>query len=130
MNLQIVPVYAAVLALVFFVLAARTILLRVRHRVAVGDGDVAPLRRAMRAHANFAEYVPLCLLLFVFVEIAGAGAGTVHGLGLALLAGRCLHALALSREREPRFVRQVAMVLTFGPMLSAVGLVLQLHARG
>ena len=121
---RIVPLYAAILALLFFGLSLRTILLRTRYRVAIGDGDAPLLRRAMRCHANFAEYVPLCLLLFYFLEVYGAAAPLLHVLCGALVVGRVLHAVAVGRDPEPRFVRQVAMALTFGPLLTAAALLI------
>ncbi|MDP1674532.1 MAG: MAPEG family protein [Burkholderiales bacterium] len=52
--MPITPLYAAILGLIFVALSLQTIRLRRRHRVALGDGDHAPLRQAMRVHANFA----------------------------------------------------------------------------
>ena len=52
--MTVTPVYAAVPGLIFLALSIRTISMRRRHRVAVGDGGNAELRRAMRVHANFA----------------------------------------------------------------------------
>ena len=85
--MNVTPIYATLLGLLFIALSVRTIRLRRRHRVAVGDGDNAELRRAMRVHANFAEYIPLALLLVFFVEMDGAPAVWVHALCLALLPG-------------------------------------------
>ena len=92
MGLSASIVYAAALALVFLALSARVVLLRRRLKVGVGSGGHEVLTRAMRAHGNFAEYVPLALVLLMLVE-AGTAAGTliVHALGLTLLVGRLLH---------------------------------------
>lgn len=90
--MTVTPVYAAVPGLIFVALSIRTISMRRRHRVAVGDGGNAELRRAMRVHANFAEYVPLALLLIFFVEHDGTKTLLVHALCFALLSGRLLHA--------------------------------------
>jgi len=65
----VTPLYAALLGLMFIALSIRTIRLRRRYRVAIGDGRKALLQRAMRVNANFAEYVPLALLLIYFVEL-------------------------------------------------------------
>lgn len=113
------PLYAALLSLLFIALSFRTIRLRRRHRIAVGDGDNAELRRAMRVHANFAEYVPLALLLVFFVEAGGAPILLVHLLGGALLCGRVLHAWGVSQPRENFRYRVSGMVLTFGVMAAA-----------
>lgn len=117
--MTVTPLYAAILGLVFVALSLQTIRLRRRHRVALGDGDQAPLRRAMRVHANFAEYVPLALLLMFFVEHDGGSAIRVHALGIALLAGRLLHAWGVSQLRENFRYRTTGMVLTFSVIISA-----------
>ena len=117
--MTVTPLYAALLGLIFVALSLQTIRLRRRHRVALGDGDQAPLRRAMRAHANFAEYVPLALLLMFFVERGGGSALRMHILGIALLAGRLLHAWGVSQLRENFRYRTVGMVLTFSVLISA-----------
>src|SRR6478609_10612839 len=95
----IVPLYAAILALMFVVLALRTITLRHRFRVGIGDGDQALLRRAMRVHANCAEYVPIAVLLLYFAEMRGANTLLLHALCASLLLGRCLHAIGVSQLR-------------------------------
>jgi uncharacterized protein len=117
--MTITPLYAAILGLVFVILSLQTILLRRRHRVALGDGSQASLQRAMRVHANFAEYVPLALLLMFFVERGGGSALRIHALGIALLAGRLLHAWGVSQLRENLRYRTVSMVLTFSVIISA-----------
>ncbi|MCE2998720.1 MAG: MAPEG family protein [Betaproteobacteria bacterium] len=122
--MDVTPIYAALLALLFVFLSLRTIHLRRRHRVALGDGDNPELRRAMRAHANFAEYVPFALLLVYFVERDGAHLALVHALGLALLAGRLLHAWGVSQPREDFRFRVTGMVLSFGVLLTTALLLL------
>ena len=106
--------YAALLALLFLVLAALVIRLRQELQVALGDAGEKSLNRAIRVHANFAEYVPLALLLVYFVETSGAPQLLVHGLGLALLLGRALHAYGVSQTREQLKFRVSGMVATFG----------------
>jgi uncharacterized membrane protein YecN with MAPEG domain len=112
-------IYAALSGLLFFGLSIRTIRMRRRHRVAIGDGDNAELRRAMRVHANFAEYTPLALLLVFFAESGGAPSLLVHGLGIALIAGRALHAWGVSQPRENFRYRVTGMVLTFSVLITA-----------
>lgn len=117
--MTVTPAYAAVLGLIFVALSVRTIRMRRRHRVAVGDGGNAELRRAMRVHANFAEYAPLALLLIFFVEHDGTETLLVHALGIALLAGRLLHAWGVSREPENFRYRVSGMILTFSTIITA-----------
>lgn len=106
--------YAALLACLFIALSWRTIQLRRKLRVAVGDGGHPELLRAMRVHANFAEYVPLSLLLILMVEIGGSPAWLVHGLGLALVLARAAHAWGVSQTKENFRFRITGMLTTFG----------------
>ena len=122
--------YAALVTLLFLVLTFRTIALRGRLRVALGDGNDKALQRAIRAHANLAEYAPLALLLLYLVEVAGARASTVHALGAALLLGRLLHALGISRVREPLPLRMAGMVLTTGCLIVSSVILLSSYALG
>lgn len=119
----VVPLYAALMALLFVALSLRTIRLRRRFGVAVGDGAHPQLLRAMRAHANCAEYAPLALLLFYFAEIGGAPQALAHLLGGSLLIGRALHAWGVSQERETFAFRVTGMALTLGGILTAASYV-------
>lgn len=122
--MNVTPVYASILGLLFIALSLRTIRLRRRLRVALGDNDNAELRRAMRVHANFAEYAPLTLLLVFFVELDGLPAAWVHALCLALLCGRLLHAWGVSQIRENFRFRVSGMVLTFGTIMAAAATIM------
>lgn len=118
------PLYAALLGLMFIALSIRTIGLRRRFRVALGDGRKTLLQRAMRVNANFAEYVPLALLLIYFVELHDGPRLHIHLLGGALIGGRVLHAWGVSQEQENFRYRTAGMALTFGVMLIACFLIL------
>lgn len=117
--MPVTPLYAALLGLIFVALSIRTIGLRRRHRVGIGDGKNIQLQRATRVHANFAEYVPLALLLVYFVETGGAASLRIHILCIALLCGRLLHAYGVSQPRENYRYRTAGMVLTFSVIISA-----------
>jgi uncharacterized membrane protein YecN with MAPEG domain len=128
-EVKIVILYAGLLACLYLVLTFRTIFLRGSRHVSLGDGGDAALQRAIRAHANFAEYVPLGLVLILLVEGLGASALVVHSLGCALLVGRILHAFGVSQIREPMVFRMIGMVLTTGS-LGVSGLYLVAHYFG
>jgi uncharacterized protein len=115
----ITPAYAAVLALLFVVLSVRTLRLRKRLRVAIGDGNDPQLARAARVHANFAEYVPLALLVIYLLEVGGAPRLAIHALCGALLVGRIAHAWGVSQVRENLRFRVAGMALTFVAIVSA-----------
>ena len=113
MPVAIIPLYAALLALLFIFLSLRVIRVRREERVALGDGGNVRLRRAMGVHANFAEYVPLALLLMAFIELNGLPGWLIHLLGVALLIGRLVHAYGVSQSNENYRFRVFGMMLTF-----------------
>jgi uncharacterized protein len=131
MTLLVVPAYASALALIFFVLSIRTLRVRRKAQVAVGDGGNIQLLRAMRAHANFAEYTPFALLLIAFMELEGLSLGLVHAHCLALLIGRCSHAFGVSQIKEDFRFRVVGMTLTLTTILSSSAFLIfqTLHAK-
>lgn len=110
----IVPSYAAVLALVYIALSARVIEGRRQYRINLGDGANDDMERRIRAHGNFAEYVPLALLLLLMDELRGLSPLLLHLLCLSLLGGRVSHAWGVARrEHDFRFrVGGVALTLT------------------
>ena len=117
--MRILPLYAALLALLFVVLSVRTLRLRHGLRIAVGDAGDERMLRAMRVHANFAEYVPLCLFLLYLLEAQGAAAWYLHVLGACLLAGRLVHAFGVSRAREKLALRVTGMAATLAVLIAA-----------
>jgi uncharacterized membrane protein YecN with MAPEG domain len=126
--MPIVTLYAALLALLFVVLSVRALRMRRRLGIAIGDSGNSEMLRAMRVHSNFAEYVPLSLLLVFFVESGGAPAWLVHGLGLCLLIGRLAHAFGVSQAKENYVFRVTGMGLTFTTLVVSVAYLLYAHA--
>ena len=115
----IVPAYAGILALIYVILALRVTRLRGLARVGIGSGGDAWLERAIRAHANWAEYVPLALILLGFMEMQRNSAYLLHILSIALILGRLIHAVNISREGENGSIRVLAMTLTFAVLIIA-----------
>ena len=98
--LRIVPFYAALLAALYIFLSLRIVRLRQRNRIALGDAQNPRLQRAIRVHANFAEYVPFALLLAAFAELQQSSSLIIHLISLALLSGRVIHAYGVSKKRK------------------------------
>lgn len=98
--------YAAILGLLAAALTVNVILNRVRAGVAAGDGGVAKLAQAIRAHANFTEQAPIALIVIVLAEASGARPVAVHVLGVALLAARFASAYALNNSLGQSPLRQ------------------------
>lgn len=113
----VTALYAGVLALMLVALAVRVIGARRQGRVSLGTGGDEALERRVRAHGNFAEYVPMALVLMALAEGAGTAAWMMHGLGVALVGGRWVHAWSLD-ARSGRG-RVVGMTLTFFVLIAA-----------
>ena len=123
----ITPFYAALLGLVFFALSVRTLRLRGRLRIPVGDGGNEQMLRAMRVHANFAEYAPLSLLLILMFELSGAYPALVHALCTFLMVGRLSHAFGVRKVQENYRYRVFGMGMTFVALVGSAGGLLTLY---
>jgi uncharacterized membrane protein YecN with MAPEG domain len=111
--MMITSLYAGLLGLWYLVLSLRVVRRRI-NGISLGDGGDKSLFRAMRGHGNFAEYVPLLLVMLGVLELGGhLPAWLLHLLGLTLLASRLLHGYALSFTAEFRFGRFYGALLTF-----------------
>ncbi|WP_114285724.1 MAPEG family protein [Candidatus Halocynthiibacter alkanivorans] len=113
------PLYAGILALIFIALSMRVVNSRHREKVSLGDGDNHMLNRQIRVHGNFAEYTPMTLLLILMAELQGLPLFLVHMLGIALVAGRVIHALSIAGERTSFGQRKTGMLLTFFAVAAA-----------
>jgi hypothetical protein len=63
----------------------------------VGDGGNEVLLRRMRAHANFAENMPIFLILLGFVELAVGRSLWLWGAGIVFVLARIAHAFGMDR---------------------------------
>lgn len=111
---MITPVYASLLAFLYIAISASVIRTRFREKVSLGDGENDNMLRHMRAHGNFAEYVPFALLLILMLELQSEGSWLIHITALLLLAGRLLHANGiLFQQNTVNQGRRLGMVMTF-----------------
>jgi hypothetical protein len=124
---SITAAYLAVLALLYAALAIRVVQLRRRNRAGFGDADNAQLRSAIRAHAHFAEYVPIIALMAAMLEMSGLPPTNVHGIMGALLVARLLHPFGMYAKPgtlQFRLGRTWGMTITMGVMIACAGLIL------
>ncbi len=106
--------YVGLFGLLLIVLSMRVSLVRRDARVSLGDGDNEILKRRIRAHGNFVEFVPIALLLLALAEHTGMGTLFIHIFGIILLVGRIAHAYGISQERETFAFRMVGTLATLG----------------
>jgi hypothetical protein len=109
----ITTLYAALLALLFIVLAGVVVRGRLRHKIDLGAGARGELEQQIRAHANLAEYAPVFLILLLLAELGGAAAGLLHAMGATFVIARVMHAAGLNRARGESFGRYWGTVLTW-----------------
>ena len=114
--MPITPLFAAVFALMYVVLAVLVIHQRLNKKVVLGSGEDRELERAIRVHGNFAEYVPFTLLLLWFLESITFNSGLALILGCVLLVGRIAHVIGIRDPENYMILRQVGMLATFSVM--------------
>jgi uncharacterized membrane protein YecN with MAPEG domain len=96
----IVPTYAAILVLMFVLLSIRVIQMRASAKIGIGTGNDPAMERRIRVHGNFAEYVPLALLLLAFMEMQQHSRYLIHILCIVLIVARIVHAIGVTRSRK------------------------------
>lgn len=112
-------IYAALLGLILVYLSVRTLRVRRRLKVSIGDSGNPELLRAIRVHGNFTEYTLIALILVFLVEDAQGSIPVIHFLGITFLIGRILHAIGVSKHDEKFVFRVSGMALTFTSILSS-----------
>ena len=111
--MTVTPLYAGLLALLYLALSYRVVQMRGKGMPSLGDGGIDALQRRIRGHGNFAEYVPLLLLMLGSLELGQLPASWLHALGATLLVARVLHGVALSFTPGWKFGRFWGTLLTF-----------------
>jgi uncharacterized membrane protein YecN with MAPEG domain len=124
LAMPITLAFASINALIFLVLSILVVRGRVEEEVAIGSGGKPRLELKIRVHGNFAEYVPLALLLMALLEAAGYSATVLCLLGTVLTLGRLSH--GLSRGAKPNAFRFMGTLATW--IIIAASAVMGLHA--
>lgn len=105
-GIGVVAIYTALNALLLLVLSYNVGQNRARTDSltpgAMGDDRLV---RAIRAHANAAEYMPLAILMLLILALLSAPLSWLHGLGGLFTVGRVAQALGMLREKHPNAVR-------------------------
>lgn len=100
---SIIILYAGILGLMAVILAAPAGLLRGKLGISVGDGGNMGLLLAMRRHGNFAESVPILLIIIGFLEMNGVSGTAIHAMGSILVLARVAHAIGLKEDIQNIF---------------------------
>ena len=110
--LKLTAIYAAILTFVYVKLTLNVINLRRQNEVSLGDGGREDLQQAIRSHGNFAEYVPLGLILLGCLEANHIHWTIVLLLGGVFTVGRLFYAKAFLEATPNTELRVKGMKFT------------------
>jgi uncharacterized protein len=128
MILLPVTLAAAVAAFVVNMwLGWRVIAARRGANVRIGDGGNEAVLRRMRAHANFAEYAPIFLILLLSLELAGAHRPLLLAAAAAFFLARVAHGIgmdggSLTQFRVVGMMTSTAATVALGGWAAALAL--------
>lgn len=119
-SLPITALYAALSGFLIIALAANVVRLRLAKKVSLGDGGHKDVSRAIRAHGNTIEYLPLALILMALLEINGGGSTALHSYGILLVGGRVVYSYGMLVPRSSaNLTRQLGVVTSWLVILGA-----------
>jgi uncharacterized membrane protein YecN with MAPEG domain len=127
-SVSVTLLYAGLNALIVLTLAILTVRARVQTKTDIGTGDNVAMIKAVRAHANAAEYLPVALLLIAVLELAAAPSALLHGLGATLTASRLMHAQGIYSSLGTSPGRFLGTLLTWLVYLVGSGACLYYYA--
>lgn len=117
--MPITPLFAAIFGLIYIVLSLGVIKVRLGEKVSLGYGESHDLEKASRTHANFAEYVPIALLLMWFLETISLDSMLVFILGSILIFSRLAHVVGMNNPKKFMILRQLGVVGTLSVIIIA-----------
>ena len=116
----VTSIVASVLTIIFIKLSFAVIALRRNNKIGLGSGGNEDLERAIRAQGNFAEYVPLGVILLACLELNGAPWWLVTIPGVTLIASRLIHAKGINTPPPDFRKRVLGMKFTFNTLISLI----------
>jgi uncharacterized membrane protein YecN with MAPEG domain len=119
MQLKVTLFYGSLLGVFYIYLTLLVLHQRNKQQIGLGDGGDKKFNQLIRAHANFAEYVPLALILMLMAEINELQEWVIHTSAICLLFGRLLHAYGLRLHDGASWQRAAGTILSLTAILSA-----------
>jgi len=112
LPLRLGLIYLGIIGLLYLVLMFNVIRLRKKHQVGLGVGQNSELERAVRAHGNFSEYVPMMALMLICLELSGFDHLALHIFWILLIVSRVFHFVGLSQASGNSLGRTAGAGLT------------------
>lgn len=129
MLLPVTSLIALPMAILMIGLAYRVAALRMRNRIGIGVSGNKGLARAMAAHGNAVENIPLALILFALAEIQGANMLLLSAGGVIFVIARLLNAWGVSRHAGKSFGRFYGIIFSWLIIVMLAGTNLWLTLR-
>ena len=120
MILPITLTLAGAAAILHIWLSVRVSRLRRPLKIGLGDGGNEVLLRRMRAHGNYAENMPIFLILVGLLELAGGDRNILWAAGIAFVLARLAHAFGMDRPGG-NWMRVGGIVLSWLLLLGLAG---------
>lgn len=121
-DTHILILTTGILGVIFFALTVWVVTYRNKTKLMLGDGtgtglpDAQGLQVAVRGHANFAEFVPMILIILACLAHEGAGSLFFLALCGALVLGRILHPIGIC-NLKPNVPRALGAMLTWAVLI-------------
>lgn len=113
LTIPVTSIFALCLTLLIIYLAMQVVRNRRKYRVAYGDAENKDLCKAIAAHSNAVENIPLALLLLLMLELNQLDQLLLIAFGCALLLARIIHAFGLLKSIAVSFGRTYGTLLTW-----------------
>jgi len=114
--IPVTTITVAILALIFLKLSFGIIKIRKENKILLGEGKNESLMRAVRAHGNFCEHIPITLFLIICLELNGFYWFVITFFVAIFLVGRILHFMGILGDevKNKSLTKRVwGMTLTF-----------------
>lgn len=85
---------------------------RTTEKISIGDGGNEKLMARMRAQLNFAEYVPIVLILIGLIELAAGTRGWLWLIAITFIVGRIFHVFGMGGWMPGRLIGIATTMLT------------------
>ena len=121
MNIYLIC--SAILVIVYFLLAFNVSLTRGSTRIGIGSGDQPSgrLNKAIRAHGNAAEYIPIFVVLFLYFLTSGAS-GWITWVVVIVTICRVLHPVAMFMSPDLNKAYPLRFITSLGTYLGGLAL--------
>lgn len=122
LSIPVTSVFTLCLTLLIIYLALQVVRNRKKYRIGYGDAENKDLCKAIAAHSNAVENIPLALLLLLMLEINQLNQTLLIAFGVALLLARIIHAFGLLKSITVSFGRTYGTMLTWLIMIAMAAL--------